>query len=64
MLPSPQRRGQRQRQQEQQQQSPGVLHSAAAVLFGFKNINTIKSGDEHEENSSTSGPTLFNIRFN
>ncbi|OEU17946.1 hypothetical protein FRACYDRAFT_238377 [Fragilariopsis cylindrus CCMP1102] len=57
MLPSPQRRGQRQRQQEQQQQSPGVLHSAAAVLFGFKNKNTINSGDEHEENSSTSGPT-------
>ena len=59
MLPSPQRRGQRQRQQEQQQQqqSPGALRSAAAVLFGFKNKNTINSGDEHEENSSTSGPT-------
>jgi hypothetical protein len=57
MLPSPQRRGQRQRQeQQQQQQSPGVLRSAAAVLFGFKNNNIINS-NEQEENSSTSDPT-------
>jgi hypothetical protein len=62
MLPSPQRRGQRQRQeqQQQQQQSPGVLRSAAAVLFGFKNNNSINS-NEQEENSSTSGPNYDGV---